>query len=205
MVLKVSKNIIKNYKLACCIVIWRKKRMLLWLNFSLVWITKFMIFLSIKTMQILLVCFILPVKLKGKCRVATQMWRLTFLQEELIHGSTTMDVQPHHLLHQVGWHLLRPTTAASLELLPQIQQLGRPQQQRVPHHPPSLLHLQAEWETSNVTAAKGLDMLCVVAPPSIFGLDNGNVYSVLLLRNDGQEQNGVAFAPATFGFQNSSS
>jgi hypothetical protein len=36
-------------------------------------------------------------------------------------------------------------------------------------------------------------------------LDNGNVYSVLLLRNDGQERNGVAFAPATFGFQNSSS
>jgi hypothetical protein len=36
-------------------------------------------------------------------------------------------------------------------------------------------------------------------------LDNGNVYSVLLLRNDGQEQNEVAFTPATFGFQNSSS
>jgi hypothetical protein len=36
-------------------------------------------------------------------------------------------------------------------------------------------------------------------------LDNGNVYSVLLLRNDGQEQNGVAFAPVTFEFQNSSS
>jgi hypothetical protein len=35
-------------------------------------------------------------------------------------------------------------------------------------------------------------------------LDNGNMYSVLLLRNDGQEQNGVAFASATFGFQNSS-
>jgi hypothetical protein len=31
-------------------------------------------------------------------------------------------------------------------------------------------------------------------------LDNENVYSILLLRNDGQEQNGVAFAPATFGF-----
>jgi hypothetical protein len=74
----------------------------------------------------------------------------------------------HCRLHQVGWHLLRPTTAASLELLPQIQQLGRPQQQRVPHHPPSLLHLQAERETSNVTAAKGLDMLCVIAPPSVF-------------------------------------
>jgi hypothetical protein len=29
-------------------------------------------------------------------------------------------------------------------------------------------------------------------------LDNGNVYSVLLLRNDGQERNGVAFAPVTF-------
>jgi hypothetical protein len=61
-----------------------------------------------------------------------------------------------------------PTTVASLELLPQIQQLGRPQQQRVPHHPLSLLHLQAERETSNVTAAKGLDMLCVIAPPSVF-------------------------------------
>jgi hypothetical protein len=36
-------------------------------------------------------------------------------------------------------------------------------------------------------------------------LDNGNVYSILLLRNDGQERNGVAFAPVTFGFQNSSS
>jgi hypothetical protein len=36
-------------------------------------------------------------------------------------------------------------------------------------------------------------------------LDNGNVYSVLLLRNDGQERNGVAFAPAIFEFQNSSS
>jgi hypothetical protein len=36
-------------------------------------------------------------------------------------------------------------------------------------------------------------------------LDNGNVYFVLLLRNDGQERNGVAFAPVTFGFQNSSS
>jgi hypothetical protein len=36
------------------------------------------------------------------------------------------EVQPHRRLHQVGWHLLGPTTAASLELLPQIQQLGRP-------------------------------------------------------------------------------
>jgi hypothetical protein len=36
-------------------------------------------------------------------------------------------------------------------------------------------------------------------------LDNRNMCSVLLLRNDGQEQNGVAFASATFGFQNSSS
>jgi hypothetical protein len=36
-------------------------------------------------------------------------------------------------------------------------------------------------------------------------LDNGNVYSILLLRDDRQEPNGVAFAPATFGFQNSSS
>jgi hypothetical protein len=43
--------------------------------------------------------------------------------------------QPHHLLHQVGWHLLHPTTAASLELLLQIQQFGRPQQQRVPPPP----------------------------------------------------------------------
>jgi hypothetical protein len=31
-------------------------------------------------------------------------------------------------------------------------------------------------------------------------LDNGNMCSVLSLRNDGQERNGVAFAPATFGF-----
>jgi hypothetical protein len=35
-------------------------------------------------------------------------------------------------------------------------------------------------------------------------LDNGNVCSVLLLRNDGQEGNRVGFARATFGFQNSS-
>jgi hypothetical protein len=31
-------------------------------------------------------------------------------------------------------------------------------------------------------------------------LDNGNVCSVLLLRNDGQEGNRVGFARATFGF-----
>jgi hypothetical protein len=36
-------------------------------------------------------------------------------------------------------------------------------------------------------------------------LDNGNVYSVLLLRNDGEERNRVAFAPVTFRFQNSNS
>jgi hypothetical protein len=36
-------------------------------------------------------------------------------------------------------------------------------------------------------------------------LDNGNMCYVLLLRNDGQEQNEVAFASATFRFQNSSS
>jgi hypothetical protein len=36
-------------------------------------------------------------------------------------------------------------------------------------------------------------------------LDNGNMCSVLLPRNDGQEQNGVAFTLVTFGFQNSSS
>jgi hypothetical protein len=35
-------------------------------------------------------------------------------------------------------------------------------------------------------------------------LDNENVYSVLLLRNDGHKGNGVAFTPVTFGFQNSS-
>jgi hypothetical protein len=35
-------------------------------------------------------------------------------------------------------------------------------------------------------------------------LDNGNVSSVLLLRNDGQEGNGVTFAPGTFRFQSSS-
>jgi hypothetical protein len=79
-----------------------------------------------------------------------------------------MDVQPHRVLHQVGWLLPRPPIAASLELLPQIKQLGCPQQQRVPHHPSSLLHLQAERETSQVTAAKGFDMLCVIAAPSMF-------------------------------------
>jgi hypothetical protein len=31
-------------------------------------------------------------------------------------------------------------------------------------------------------------------------LDNGNVCSILLLRNDGQEGNGVAFTSVTFGF-----
>jgi hypothetical protein len=36
-------------------------------------------------------------------------------------------------------------------------------------------------------------------------IDNGNVCSILLLRNDGQKQNRVAFALATLGFQNSSS
>jgi hypothetical protein len=36
-------------------------------------------------------------------------------------------------------------------------------------------------------------------------IDNGNVCSVLFLRIDGQERNGVAFAPVTLGFQNSSS
>jgi hypothetical protein len=36
-------------------------------------------------------------------------------------------------------------------------------------------------------------------------LDNGNVYSVLLFRSGGQEQNGVAFPLVTFEFQNSSS
>jgi hypothetical protein len=35
-------------------------------------------------------------------------------------------------------------------------------------------------------------------------LDNGNVCSVLLLRNHGQEGNGVAFALVKFKFQNSS-
>jgi hypothetical protein len=36
-------------------------------------------------------------------------------------------------------------------------------------------------------------------------LDNGNMRSDLLLRNDRQEGNRVAFASVTFGFQNSSS
>jgi hypothetical protein len=31
-------------------------------------------------------------------------------------------------------------------------------------------------------------------------LDNGNMCSLLFLRNDGQEQNGVAFTSVTFGF-----
>jgi hypothetical protein len=35
-------------------------------------------------------------------------------------------------------------------------------------------------------------------------LDNGNMCSILLLRNDRREGNRVTFAPATFGFQNSS-
>jgi hypothetical protein len=38
-----------------------------------------LLFLSIKITQILLVCFILLVKLKGKCRVATQVQRLILL------------------------------------------------------------------------------------------------------------------------------
>jgi hypothetical protein len=36
-------------------------------------------------------------------------------------------------------------------------------------------------------------------------LDNGNTCSILLLRNDGQERNRVAFASVTVGFQNSNS
>jgi hypothetical protein len=36
-------------------------------------------------------------------------------------------------------------------------------------------------------------------------LDNENMCAVLLLRNDRQEWNGVAFTPAAFGFQNSNS
>jgi hypothetical protein len=36
-------------------------------------------------------------------------------------------------------------------------------------------------------------------------LVNGNIYSVLFLRNDAQELNRVAFTPVTFRFQNSSS
>jgi hypothetical protein len=39
---------------------------------------KFRIFLSIKIKQILLVCFILLVKLKGKCKVTTEVQRLIF-------------------------------------------------------------------------------------------------------------------------------
>jgi hypothetical protein len=91
-----------------------------------------------------------------------------FLQEELIHGSATMDAQSHRLLHQVGWCLLRPTTAAGLELLPQIQQVKHPQCQRVPLCPPSLLHHQAERETYSVTGAKGLDTLCITVPLNMF-------------------------------------
>jgi hypothetical protein len=142
--------------------------MLLWLDLWLVRIMKFRIVLSIKITQILLICFSLIVKLKGKRRVTTQVQRLIFLYEELIHGSAIMDVQPHRLLHQVEWCLLCPTTVASLELLPQIQQLRRLQQERIPLRPSSLLHLQAERETYNVTGAKGLDMLCMIVPPSMF-------------------------------------
>jgi hypothetical protein len=36
-----------------------------------------------------------------------------------------------------------------------------------------------------------------------FYLDIGNMCSILLLRNDGQEGNGVAFTSATSGFHNS--
>jgi hypothetical protein len=36
-------------------------------------------------------------------------------------------------------------------------------------------------------------------------IDNGNVCFILLLRNNGQERNGVAFEPVTLRFQNSSS
>jgi hypothetical protein len=46
--------------------------------------------------------------------------------------------------------------------------LGALSNKEYPHHPQSLLHLQAERETSNVTAAKGLDMLCMITPPSVF-------------------------------------
>jgi hypothetical protein len=36
-------------------------------------------------------------------------------------------------------------------------------------------------------------------------LDNRNMCSILLVRNDGQERNGVTFAPTAFRFKNSSS
>jgi hypothetical protein len=70
--------------------------------------------------------------------------KTNFSAGRINYSSTIMGVQPHRLFHQVRWHLLHPAIASSLKLLPQIQQLGRRQQQRVPHHPPSLLHLQAE-------------------------------------------------------------
>jgi hypothetical protein len=52
--------------------------------------------------------FHFPCNAQRKCKVTTQVQRLIFLQEEQIHGSTTMYVQPHRLCDAVDscqWEL----------------------------------------------------------------------------------------------------
>jgi hypothetical protein len=91
-----------------------------------------------------------------------------FLQEELIHGSATMDVSPTISFTKSGGTFYIQQQQQALSCCYKFSNSGALSNKEYPHHPPSLLHLEAERETSNVTAAKGLDMLCVIAPPSVF-------------------------------------
>jgi hypothetical protein len=67
------------------------------------------------------------------------------------------------------------------------------------------LHNQISGPITRARARQLNNQVCSFLASYSSYLDNGNVYSVLLLSNDGQELNGVAFVPATFRFQNSSS
>src|SRR5438128_799420 len=101
-----------------------------------------------------------------------------FLQVELIHGKharlfSRLDVPHHHLPPLAGQHCLHPTTATSHVFLPLIQQVGRPQRQRLPKSPPRVLlrlHLLVELEMFNVTNARALDMCSVTVQTSMFWL-----------------------------------
>jgi hypothetical protein len=86
-----------------------------------------------------------------------------------------MDVQPHCLLHQVRWHLLRPTTAASLEVLQQIQQLGHPQQQSTP--PPA---------ESAASSCRARDIQCHRCKGFRHVMQDCPSKRVLVVRDDGE-------------------
>src|SRR6266540_2213239 len=126
----------------------------------------------------LLVCSILLVKLKEKCREDLEVVGLMFLQVELIHGKHArlffrLDVPHHRLPPRAGQHRLHPTTATSHVFLPLIQQVRCPQRQRLPKSPPRVLlrlHLQIELEMFNVTEARALDMCSVTVQTSVFWL-----------------------------------